>query len=168
MSGQACARSRESSSLSTEGPPAKKRAVCRRIVEKWVVENDRALNTSVWLKFDMTDRDHVASLRCEVCSQFKDKLVSMRNFRPAFIDGTTNVRTTTFKEHAATDMHARAMVLYSMPVVCASTRRSWRLYYNRQWTMRLESERYSLYDSEGESAVHEDESCVWAGGAARR
>ena len=36
----------------------------------------------------------------------------MRNFRPAFIEGTTNVRTTTFKEHAATDMHARAMGLF--------------------------------------------------------
>ena len=77
-----------------------------------MVENNRALNTSVWLKFDMADRDHVSSLKCLVCSQFKDKLVSMRNFCPAFIDGTTNVRTTTFKEHAATDMHARAMVLF--------------------------------------------------------
>ena len=48
----------------------------------------------------------------------------MRNFRPAFIDGTTNVRTTTFKEHAATDMHARAMVLFKKQ----------RLYYNRQHT----------------------------------
>ena len=67
-----------------------------------MVENDRVLNTSAWLKFDMADRDHVSSLRCEVRLQFKDKLVSMRNFRPAFIDGTTNVRTTAFKEHAAT------------------------------------------------------------------
>ena len=77
-----------------------------------MVENDRALNTSVWLKFDMADRDHVLSLRCDVCSQFKEKLFSMRNFRPAFIEETTNVRTSTFKEHAATDMHARAMVLF--------------------------------------------------------
>ena len=85
------------------------------------MENDRVLNTSVWLKFDMADRDHVSSLRCEVCSQFKDKLVSMR---PAFINGTMNFRTTTFKEHAATDMHAHAMVLFKKQ----------RLYYNRQRT----------------------------------
>ena len=36
----------------------------------------------------------------------------MRNFRPAFIDGTTNVRLSTVKDHVGTDMHARAMLLY--------------------------------------------------------
>ena len=76
-----------------------------------MVENDRTLNTSLWLKFDMADRDHVATLRCAVCSQFKEKLACMRNFRPAFIEGTTNIRTSTMKEHTATDMHARAMGL---------------------------------------------------------
>ena len=62
---------------STEGPPAKKRAVSRRTVEKWIVENDRELNTTVWLKFK-TDPcgDHVLSLRYAVCSQFNDRLTS--------------------------------------------------------------------------------------------
>ena len=73
-----------------------------------MVENDRELNTSVWLKFE-GDRNHVFSLKCAVCSEFKDKLISMRNYRPAFIEGTTNIGT--FKDHAATDMHAHAMVL---------------------------------------------------------
>ena len=35
----------------------------------------------------------------------------MRNYRASFINGTSNVRTSTFKEHASTDMHARAMHL---------------------------------------------------------
>ena len=35
----------------------------------------------------------------------------MRNYSPAFIDGTTNLRTSSFKDHAATEMHARAMTL---------------------------------------------------------
>ena len=109
MSGEVC-RLRESSS--SEGPPAKKRAVSRRTAEKWVAEYDCTLNTTVWLKFNMADRDHVASLRCAVCTQFKDKLVSMCNLRPAFIEGTTNVRTSTFKEHAATSMHETVMGLF--------------------------------------------------------
>ena len=98
--------------MSSEGPPAKTRTVSRKIVEKWVVENDHALNTSVWLKFDMANRNHMLSLRCDVCSQFKDKFDSMRNFCLAFIEGTTNVGTTMFKEHVATDMHVHAMTLY--------------------------------------------------------
>ena len=35
----------------------------------------------------------------------------MRNYHSAFINGTTDVRTSTFKEHARTDMHTRAMSL---------------------------------------------------------
>ena len=54
----------------------------------------------------------MASLRYVVCTQFKDKLVSMCNFRPAFIEGTTNVRTSTFKEHVATSMHELVMGLF--------------------------------------------------------
>ena len=97
-----------------KGPPVKKqkRAVCRKTVEKWIVENDRTLNTAAWLKFETDRRDHMLSLKCAVCSQFKERLTSMRKYRPAFIEGTTNVRTSTFKDHAATDMHARAMTLF--------------------------------------------------------
>ena len=77
-----------------------------------MAEYDCTLNTIVWLKFNMANRDHMASLKCAVCTQFKDKLVSMRNFCPAFIEGTTNVQTSLFKEHAATSMHERAMGLF--------------------------------------------------------
>ena len=111
MSGHTREREEPSFSSSSSGPPTKKRAVSRKTVEKWVMDNDRALNTSVWLKFE-GDRNHVFSLKCGVCSQFKDKLISMCNYRPAFIEGTTNVRTTAFKDHAATDMHAHSMVLF--------------------------------------------------------
>ena len=37
----------------------------------------------------------------------------MRNYRPAFIEGTSNVRTSTFKDHADTDMHKYTMVLFN-------------------------------------------------------
>ena len=52
------------------------------------------------------------SLKCAVCSRFNDKLVSMRNDLPAFVKCTTNIRTSSFKEHVATDMRARAIVLF--------------------------------------------------------
>ena len=62
----------------------------------------------------MADRDphHVASLQCSVCTQFPAQLELMRNLRLAFIDDTTNVHISTVKDHAATDMHAQAMLLY--------------------------------------------------------
>jgi len=36
----------------------------------------------------------------------------MRKYHPAFVEGTTNVHTTAFKEHTAMDMHAHAMLLF--------------------------------------------------------
>ena len=36
----------------------------------------------------------------------------MRNYRASFIDGTSNVKTSSFKEHTSTDMHVRAMHLF--------------------------------------------------------
>ena len=86
-------------------PPTKKRAVFRKTVEKWIEENNRSLNMTVWLKFDSDSHDHVNTLSCKVCSQSKDKLIGMRNYPPAFVEGTSNVRASSFKDHAVTDMH---------------------------------------------------------------
>ena len=44
--------------------------------------------------------------------QFEEKLISVRNYRSAFVEGTINIRMTAFKDHVATDMHAHAMVLF--------------------------------------------------------
>ena len=54
----------------------------------------------------------MVALKYAVCTEFQDKLVGMRNYRSSFIDDSTNVRTSTFKEHAVTDMHVRAMALF--------------------------------------------------------
>ena len=48
-------------------PPPKKRAVCLKTVEKWIKENHRSLNKTVWLKFDSDRHDHVNTLSCKVC-----------------------------------------------------------------------------------------------------
>ena len=111
MYGQMRAREMQLEAAAMSDCPAKKRGVSKKTAEKWVLENDRELNTSVWLKFD-ADRDHVVVLKCAVCTEFRDKLVGMRNYRSSFIDGSTNVRTSTFKEHTVTDMLARAMALF--------------------------------------------------------
>ena len=93
-------------------PQSKKRCVTVKTVEKWITESDKELNTSVWLKYEKADREYVTTLKCSMCIDFKDKLVGMRNYNPAFVDGSTNLRASSFKDHAATDMHARAMLLF--------------------------------------------------------
>ena len=87
---------------SSSVPLAKRGSINKRTADKWLAEYDKELNTSVWLRYELADRDHVVALKCAVCTQFRTGLESMRS---AFIDGMTNVRTSTFKKHATTDMH---------------------------------------------------------------
>lgn len=101
-----------SSSSSSSDTPSAKRLVQSRTVQKWIADNEKTLNTTLWLKFEKSGREHVSKLSCSICKQFQEKLQSMRNYRPAFIEGTTNVKSSTFKEHAGTDMHKRAMMLF--------------------------------------------------------
>ena len=90
------------------------RSVTRKTVEKWIRENDKTLDTTLWLKFVVVagDREHVSKLKCSICGQFQERLISMRNYNSAFVEGTTNTHASSFKEHASTEMHKRAMILY--------------------------------------------------------
>ena len=98
----------------TQKETQNKRMVTRRTVERWIVENDKQLDMTIWLKFETAvgDRKHVSALKCGVCIQVKERLVSLHNYNPAFINGFMNTRTSVFKEHAETEMHKRAMALY--------------------------------------------------------
>ena len=97
---------------SDEVTPQKKRRVTVETVHKWIKESDREFSTSAWLKYDKVDREYVAMLKCSVCNEFNDKLIGMRNYNPAFVVGTKNLRASSYKDHAATDMHKRAMLLF--------------------------------------------------------
>ena len=74
-------------------------------IDKWITEYDKELNTSTWLKYTVVDCLHVDSLMCSVCTRFKSKLQGMRNYNPAFIEGSKNPRTSSFKDHATSTMH---------------------------------------------------------------
>lgn len=77
-----------------------------------MTEYEKELTTTLWLKYDRLDRDHVSALKCKVCIQFEDQLTSTRNFNRTFISGSTNFRVSTVKDHVSSAMHQRAMLLY--------------------------------------------------------
>ena len=96
-----------SSALDTDSdlPSPKRCGVTIKTVDKWIADNDKTLNTMTWLKYNKVDCDHIATLKCSVCFHFDDKLCSVQNYNPAYVIGSTNLCTSTFKEHAASDMH---------------------------------------------------------------
>ena len=77
---------------------------------KWK-EYDKELDTATWLRYEMEDRDHVLTLNCCVCTQFRQKLEGMRNYNKAYVVGLKNLRASSFKDHASSEMHLRAMLL---------------------------------------------------------
>ena len=97
-----------STSSSEDGVAAKRRMVLTRTVDKWIAENDRTLSTTTWLTYE---RLCVQCLKCSVCIRFRDKLVTCRNYNSAFIEGSNNLRSSVFKDHARSDMHQRAMFI---------------------------------------------------------
>ena len=80
-------------------------------MDNWITEYDKELETSTWLKYDVVDRVHIDCLKCSVCFKFNDKLLNTRNYNSAFVDGSKNLRTSSFKDHAASTMHKRGVDL---------------------------------------------------------
>lgn len=97
----------EDDSSSSASTP-KGRLVNVATVDKWVIDHDKSLNTATWLTYEKAYGHHVALLRCRICIRFEEKIKSSRNFSPAFIDGTSNLR---MLDHAKSDIHRRAMQL---------------------------------------------------------
>ena len=68
------------------------------------MENDKAIGNALGLQFDKAaNRQHVCTLGCTVCMKFAE-------FH-AFIDRSTNLRASSFKGNAKTDVHTNAMTL---------------------------------------------------------
>ena len=84
---------RKHAACSDDNPLPKKLkwGVLAKTVEKWIAENNKALSTSTWLKYDKADREYVATLKCSVCIEFQDKLHGMRSYSNAFIGRFKNL-----------------------------------------------------------------------------
>ena len=82
---------------SSSDSSTKKRTVTAKSVDKWILDHDKDINTATWLQYKMVDRYHVAKLKCTICMRFMDKIRGSKNFNPAFVDGSTNQRTSSLK-----------------------------------------------------------------------
>ena len=81
------------------------------MVEKWIRDSDKELNTIIWLGYEMKDRDHVAYLKC---TMFRDRLVGMRNFSNAFIECSLNLHSSNYLDQSKSAMHEKAMTLFKL------------------------------------------------------
>ncbi len=104
-------------------------------MQNWISSCDREFNTALWLKYEKYDRDHVASINCSICTTFDEKIRGSRNYNDAFIVGSTNLHTSSFRDHAKTDMHQRAMILFRKSQGWLSTLQSQRHFTILPWML---------------------------------
>ena len=45
-----------------------------KTIQKWVIECDRKMDTSMWLRYDKVDHEYVATLKCCVSAELNEKL----------------------------------------------------------------------------------------------
>ena len=90
------------------------------------------MDKSVWLRYDKADRgtwlvsrsqtaitvkatwQRETSMwqRCCISAEFNEKLRGMCNYNPALVVGSKKLRASSYKDHAATDMHKQALLLF--------------------------------------------------------
>ena len=82
--------------------------------QKWVRDYDHEYKTVSWL--DSVTSWHngekvVEKLKCKVCTKYKERIISKRNFSDKWIEGADSVRTTNLVDHAKSEQHIHATKL---------------------------------------------------------
>ena len=89
-------------------PSAKKRKVAFSTFKKWKVEMDKECQTVSWLDCESelvgTNRV-VKNLRCVVCTKYKERISSKRNYSDRWLVGAESVRNSNIRDHAVSDQH---------------------------------------------------------------
>ena len=107
---------------SADLPGEKRRRVKYDTYKKWVMDFDKDCQTVAWLDCE-TEIDAgvkvVTSLKCRLCSKYRDSITGRRNFSEKWINGADSVRTTNVRDHAKSDQHMHAMNLHRRELVRA-------------------------------------------------
>ena len=103
-----------SSTADESSAKRKKRQVTLKTLERWQRENDKDLQTLVWLRYDPVDDDSstVDTVWCGLCCQFKSRIEGKKHLSKAWIEGSGNLKLSNVNDHAHSDQHKIAMSLF--------------------------------------------------------
>ena len=77
-----------------------------------IQDNDKSFSTLTWLDLEMdADGDGISLLRCKIYCKFKEIRINEK----LWFEGSSNVKTSSFREHAESDMHKHAMQFHACP-----------------------------------------------------
>ena len=107
---RAIMKRRIDSSLITESSSKKqKRQITLTTFNKWQVQFDRDYNSLLWLRCETNNKSLVETLWCHSCRKYERHITGMKNFSRAWIEGSTNQKTSNVVDHAKSEQHVTAM-----------------------------------------------------------
>ena len=92
----------------------KRHQVSASTIEKWQREFNRDYQSLLWLHCDkdVANWSLLATLYCEVCRRFEDRVQGMRNFSSAWLTGSTNHKTSNVLDHTKSKQHTTFMACF--------------------------------------------------------
>lgn len=89
------------------------RQVSKETFFKWKRDFEKECKSLTWLKadFDKVNNSLVSLLWGAACRQYEDRIGGHKNFSRAWIDGSSNHKTSNIKDHAKSEQHKAAMSL---------------------------------------------------------
>ena len=90
-----------------------KRQVSKEMFHKWQQTYKREHQFMVWLCADTDDLDKkslVSTLWCIVCWKYKTRIHGLKNFSSAWINGSSNHKTSNITDHTNNKQHKSAMM----------------------------------------------------------
>jgi hypothetical protein len=108
------AKRKSSSSIPLSSKTAK-RQVSLETFKKWQRTYEKDYRSLSWLRCD-TDNDsklHVSILWCLLCRKYENKIAGHKNFSKSWIDGSLNHKTSNISDHAKSEQHKSAMMLFN-------------------------------------------------------
>ena len=110
-----CDLSSGSSSSFSDSNKKHKRQITVSTFNKWQSQYNREHCSLLWLRCDkdQDDRTMVSTHWCDICRKHETNICGLKHFSRAWIEGSTNQRTSNVLDHATSNQHEAAMVRYN-------------------------------------------------------
>ncbi len=105
-------RKRATPASSASSSKKQKRQVTIATFKKWQTQLEREHQTLSWLRCDpdTSSKELVGVLWCDACRKHERSITGMKNFSRAWLEGSTNHKTSNIVDHVNSDQHRAAMV----------------------------------------------------------
>lgn len=98
-----------------------KRQVSKETFCKWQRTYEKDYQSMVWLRaeIDSQDKSLVSTLYCAICREHASRICGVKSFSRAWIEGSSNHKTSNIADHAKSEPHKRAMTLHHKSLAIA-------------------------------------------------